>query len=119
MATRKNQRTKKSRRLPAPGYIACRAEPGMFEGEYLVTFEAVDVDNPERKMSVQLLADEQDVVRQGENLPERGRPVPAFLRVEVLNTVGGLALLVLPQPAQPVGERAYVEADQLRERVPA
>lgn len=106
---------RKSRKTPKARYVPCRVEPGMFRGEYLVVFEAIDVQNPEKKVTVQLLADENEVsIRSG--TPERGRPVEGLLRVEVLETIKGLALLVLPQPAQPVGERVYVDEDYLQER---
>jgi len=86
----------------------------MFRGEYLVTFEAVDSQTQNKKLSVRLLADERDVIiRFG--TPERGNPAEGLLRVEILKRANGLALLVLPQPAQPVGERAYVEESLLQE----
>jgi hypothetical protein len=92
----------------------------MFSGEYLVTFDAVDAQNPEAKVSVKLLADEREVtLLQKKQTPERGKPVKGLLRVEVLEKAKGLALLVLPQPAQPVGERAYVEEDRVQEKVGA
>jgi hypothetical protein len=104
----------KRHETPGVGYVPCRVEPGMFRGEYLVTFEAGGLQRPDKKVPVQLLADEQEVViRSG--TPERGKPAEGLLRVEVLGRARGLALLVLPQPGQPVGERAYVNEDLLQE----
>jgi hypothetical protein len=84
----------------------------MFHGEYLVSFEALDPQRPGEKVVVKLLADERDVtIRSG--TPTRDHPAGGLLRVEVLGRKQGFALLVLPQPAQPVGERALVEDDLL------
>jgi hypothetical protein len=115
--TARNGKSRERRRKPPTvGYVPCVVEPGMFRGEYLVSFDAVDLQNPEKKVPVRLLADEQEVVvRSG--VPKRGKPVEGLLRVEVLEKTNGFALLVLPQPAQPVGERTYVSADLVQERV--
>jgi hypothetical protein len=100
-----------SARGPRPGFVRCRVEPGMFQGEYLVSFAAV---GPQGPLELRLLADEQDV-RLLSAAPERGHPAEALLRVEVLGVHKGIAHLALPQPAQPVGERAYVEGSLLQE----
>jgi hypothetical protein len=93
-------------------FIACRIEPGMFSGEYLVTFDAVDPSDPEKKIPVQLLADEKEVTGLSGS-PKRGNPVTGMLRVEMVDQAKGFALVALPQPAQPVGERAYVDDDDV------
>jgi hypothetical protein len=104
----------KSKQAPRLSYMPCRVEPGMFRGEYLVSFDAIDSQNPREEMVVRLLADEQEVViRSG--VPQRGNPAEGLLRVEVLERAKGLALLVLPQPAQPVGERTYVLENLVQE----
>ena len=88
------------RKTPTEVYVPCNVEPGMFRGEYLVTFEAVDSQDPNKKVRVRLLADESDVViRSG--TPDRGSPAEGLLRVEILKRANGLAFVVLPQPAQP------------------
>ncbi len=105
-------RKPKTRSAPADVYVPCRVEPGMFSGEYLVTFEAADPQDPETMVPVRLLADENEVlIRSGE--PEREKPADGLLRVEVVRKAKGFALVVLPQPAQPFGERAYVSEDSL------
>jgi len=95
-------------------YVPCRVEPGMFRGEYLVSMEALDSQYPDRKIPIQLWADEQEVRIQSGS-PERGHPAEGLLRVEVMGRRKGQALIVLPQPAQPVGERAYVDEQLLQE----
>jgi hypothetical protein len=104
----------KGRKRPAVYYVPCSVRPGMFRGEYLVTFDALSTDNPDKKVSVQLLADEHEVIVQS-GTPDREQPAEGLLRVEVLDRGKGLALLVLPQPAQPMGERVYVEEDLVQE----
>jgi hypothetical protein len=91
----------------------------MFRGEYLVSFDAVDLQNPNKKVSVRLLADENEVDLPSGRLPKRDEPVEGLLRIEVLGTEKGFALVVLPQPAQPVGERAYVDEDIVQEKTRA
>ena len=91
----------------------------MFRGEYLVSFDAVDLQNPNKKVSVRLLADEHEVVIRSSKAPRRDDPVQGLLRVEVLGSEKGFALVVLPQPAQPVGERAYVDEDLVQEKAGA
>jgi hypothetical protein len=84
----------------------------MFAGEYLVVFEASTLQEPDKKIPVKLFADEYDVkIRSG--VPERGHPASGLLRVQLLGKTRGRALLVLPQPAQPAGERAYVDEGNL------
>jgi hypothetical protein len=91
----------------------------MFRGEYLVQFDAVDLRNPKKKVSVRLLADENEVVIPSDKVPKRDDPAEGLLRVEVLGKEGGFALVVLPQPAQPVGERAYVDEELVQEEIGA
>lgn len=107
---------KKDRKAPAASYVPCQVEPGMFRGEYLVSFQAMDLPNSESKVTVRLLVDENEVTSIS-GLPKRNMPAEGMLRVEVLARGKGLALLVLPQPSQPLGERVYVEEAVLREGV--
>ncbi len=117
MATRNGNGDRKSRkRGQVEAYVPCQVEPGMFEGEYLVTFTAADARNPEQPVRVRLLADQNEVVVQS-GKPEREKPVPGLLRVEVVQRAKGFALIVLPQPAQPVGERAYVSEDVIQGKI--
>jgi hypothetical protein len=86
----------------------------MFDGEFLVSFEARDAQQASGKIAVQLFADENEV-KIPSGTPKRKQPTDGLLRVEVLKKQNGVALLALPQPAQPVGERAYVDVGMLRE----
>ena len=94
-------------------YIPCQAEPGMFDGEFLVFVNAVDPRSPSQTISVQLLVDREVVEFKGQ--PARGCAVDGRLRVSVLDNQGGFAFVALPQPAIPVGERMIVRADELSE----
>jgi hypothetical protein len=97
-------------------YVPCRVEPGMFRGEFLVYLDALDPSNPEKKVQAQLFADERDVVGI-EGMPERNQPVPAWLTVSLVRTFHGFAQIVLPQPAQPLGENLLIEEDKIKSEV--
>jgi hypothetical protein len=112
MKAQNGKGSKTNRNTAAVRYLSCQVEPGMFDGEYLVSFEAADLQHPEQRIPVRLLADELDVKIQS-GTPVRHSPAEGLLRVEVVERTKGLALLILPQPGQPVGERAYVDEDQL------
>jgi hypothetical protein len=85
----------------------------MFSGELLVFLKALDPEQPERVIDVQMLVDQSEVERVvGE--PRRKRPADAWVRVTLAKEHGGLALVVLPQPAQPVGESMLVDARDLK-----
>jgi hypothetical protein len=99
-------------------YVPCRVEPGMFRGEYLVYLEAGTRQNPEEAVRVQLLVDSEGVAGL-RGTPARHRPAEAFLQVEVADSTGDYAVVVLPQPAQPVGETVLVAWSRLREEVAA
>jgi hypothetical protein len=97
-------------------YVPCRVEPGMFRGEYLVYLDALNPSNPEQAVHAQLFADERDVAGiQG--TPERNRPVPAWLAVSLVRTSRGLAQIVLPQPAQPLGENLLIAEQDVKQEV--
>jgi hypothetical protein len=102
------------RKASGIGYVRCSVEPGMFRGEYLVTFQIENLKKEGEKIRVQLLVDEHEIIHLS-GTPERGDPAEGLLRVEVVRRDKGYALLVLPQPAQPVGERVYVEEDMVEE----
>ena len=90
-------------------FVQCRLEPGMFKGEWLVALDAVDPEK-HRELRVQLFADEREVARiQG--TPKRNQPVPGWLRVSLVKAKNGLAQVVLPQPATPVGETIFVKRE--------
>jgi len=100
-----------SRRVRTTGglhYIPCRVEPGMFAGEWLVYLSVVDPRDTNRTITAQLLVDERDIA-QITGKPERGRPAAAWLRVSLAESEKkGLAKVVLPQPAVPIGENLIV-----------
>ena len=97
-------------------YIPCRVEPGMFRGEFLVYVEAFNPDNPEEVVHAQLFADARDVagIR---GTPERNKPAPAWLTVSLVRVSHGLAQIVLPQPAQPLGETLLIDEEKVRREV--
>ena len=92
-------------------HVNCQVEPGMFDGELLVSIQGINPQNPKGPFRVQLLADSA-LVTCGTK-PERGRPVEGRLRVGVVRIKEGIATVVLPQPAIPVGEAMLVREDQL------
>jgi hypothetical protein len=94
--------------------VPVRVEPGMFKGEYLVHLEALNPSDPKQTVHAQLFADEHEV-KAIEGTPERGKPVPALLVVSLMRQANGLAHIILPQPAQPLGESLFIEANRLEE----
>jgi hypothetical protein len=86
----------------------------MFRGEWLVLLEAADPDNPNQTIQVQLLVDERDV-RAIQGDPERNNPASGWLRVAVAGKVKGFVQVVFPQPAIPVGERAYISEQLVKQ----
>ena len=95
-------------------FIPCSVQPGMFKGEWLVYVFAADPTDPKKTFPVKLFADERDVTCiQGS--PERDKPAKALLRVDVANRAGGLAEVIFPQPAQPVGESAFFDENLLKQ----
>jgi hypothetical protein len=94
---------------PDTCFVKCRLEPGMFKGEWLVWLDAIDPEN-HRDLKVQLFADEREVARiQG--TPKRNQPASGWLRVSLIKAKNGLAQIVLPQPATPVGETVFVKRE--------
>jgi hypothetical protein len=89
-------------------YIPCQVEPGMFKGEWLVHLTASDPHDPNRTVQVKLFADERDV-KDIQGNPARHQPKKALLRVTLVKKGGGMAEVVFPQPAQPVGTSAFFE----------
>src|SRR4051794_22737899 len=94
-------------------YLRCQAEPGMFSGELLVYLSGIDPVTKDKRIKVQLLADESEVEKM-DHTPKRNQPASGWLRVTLAGETGNIAEVVLPQPAQPVGESMLVEADELK-----
>src|SRR5437867_1855500 len=97
----------------AVGYVPCRAEPGMFRGEYLVFLDVADPANPDRTLEAQVLVDEREL-KDVRGTPRRNSPATAWLRVAVVGPERGFTRVVLPQPAQPGGESVLVAENQVR-----
>ena len=87
--------------------IRCRLEPGMFKEEWLVSLDAIDPENQQER-KVQLFADEREVTRI-HGTPRRNQPVQGHLRVSRVKAKNGVVLVVLPQPATPLGETILVK----------
>jgi hypothetical protein len=98
--------------------IPCRVAPGMFHDEWLVLIEAAEPGEPRRTIEVQMFADARDVVRL-EGTPTRERPVKGWVRVERAGLRDGLALILLPQFAQPVGTYLLINKDLVEQEVAA
>jgi hypothetical protein len=84
----------------------------MFKGEFLVYLQGFDPSCPDEPIKVQMLVDEREV-KLLSGTPKRNVPVEALVLVMLLGTTKGVAEVVLPQPAQPVGERFLVDAKDL------
>lgn len=85
----------------------------MFNGELLLRLNGLDPEQRGETIPVQMLADEREVVGL-EGTPSRNNPVKGWLRVTLVNEHGGISKVILPQPAQPVGESLLVESMNLR-----
>lgn len=94
------------------GYVACRAEPGMFRDELLVYVDGISPDKPNNPLTAQVLVDA-DLVRDLKGTPERGKPVEGYLRVGIRRVTRGIATVVLPQDGIPVGNWMLVKAETL------
>jgi hypothetical protein len=94
-------------------YLHCEAEPGMFRDELLVFLHALHPDRPGETIKVQLLVD-QNEVKNLDRQPQRKRPASGWLKVTLANETKGVAEVVLPQPAQPVGESMLVDVNELK-----
>jgi hypothetical protein len=88
----------------------------MFNSEWLVYLDALNPDNPEQHLPVQLFADHRDVAGI-KGRPKRRDPKPGWLRVELGSCAKGLAQVILPQPAVSAGETVVVPKDQIRQKV--
>jgi len=95
-------------------YIPCRVEPGMFREEWLVVVDAADPKNPQQSIQAQMFVDQRDVQRL-EGTPARGQPTRGWLRVQRAGTQEGMAVIVLPQWAQPVGTTILVRDNLVEE----
>jgi hypothetical protein len=97
-------------------YLACRVEPGLFKEEWLVYLDVGTLHDPERTVRAQLLADKREV-KEVVGPPARNSPAPAWLRVEQADVKGDFAIVVLPQPAEPVGATVVVKQERLRREI--
>jgi hypothetical protein len=97
-------------------YLRCQAEPGMFRDELLVYLNGLDPVEKGKTIRVQLLVDQQEV--EGlRGTPRRHQPAEGWLKVTLTSEEGpddGIAHVILPQPAQPVGESLLVDAAELK-----
>ena len=98
-------------------YLPCLAEPGMFKDELLVYVSGFDPSDNGKAVKAQLLVDQQEV--EGlQGIPKKNHPVGAWLKVSLLNgnrnSDKTIATVILPQAAQPVGERLQVSTKDLR-----
>lgn len=94
-------------------YLPCQVRPGMFTDELLVYLDGLDPVHPEQAIKAQMLVDRREV----EGLvgtPSRDRPAAGWVRVTLAKESGGVAEVVLPQPAQPFGEILLVDSRQLK-----
>jgi hypothetical protein len=94
-------------------FLPCQVGPGMFRGELLVYLKGYDPENPGERIKVQMLVDEKEVEGlRGE--PKRNQPVDAWVKVTLTGESKGRSRVILPQPAQPVGESMLVDAGDVR-----
>ncbi len=96
---------------PKEAYMECEVLPGMFPGEYLAIFGALDPNDPNKQIKVRVLVDKENIEVEG--VPAKGKPARGQLRVYVADRQKGYVLVILPQPGQPVGESAVVHEDEL------
>jgi len=94
--------------------IPCQVEPGMFRGEYLVYVQGIDQSDKKGSIEVQLFVDE-NAVKCLNGIPQHNKRATGWLRVALANVEQGMARVVLPQPAVPVGESMIVKETDLRE----
>jgi hypothetical protein len=96
-------------------YLSCQVAPGMFRGEFLVYFNGFHLEDPEKQIKIQMLVDEKEVkVAHGE--PKRNRPAQGWVKVTLASEKEGISRIILPQPAQPVGESMLIKTQDLRLR---
>jgi len=86
----------------------------MFREEWLVYLDALNPNNPGETVRVQLLVDQREVSGI-HGTPRRNNPAAGWLCVTLAGHRAGLAELILPQPAQPVGETVIVHEKEVRE----
>jgi hypothetical protein len=95
-------------------YLPCRVRPGMFKGELLVFLDGLS--EAREPISVQMLVDELEV--EGlDREPGPGEPAHGWVRVALAREHKGVAEVILPQPAQPVGDSLLVDRGQLKAKV--
>jgi hypothetical protein len=89
----------------------------MFRGEYLARLKGYKFEQPDKLIDIQMFVDQKEVVGLKRD-PKRNQPESAWVRVTVAGEEKGLQRVILPQPAQPVGEGMLVDATELREKAP-
>jgi hypothetical protein len=98
--------------------IQCRVQPGMFRDEYLVFVDAVDPQNPNQTVPVQLLVDQRQVTSV-RGKPKRNQPANGWLRVAFARKEKGFIQVILPQPASPIGENILVDESRVKQEAGA
>jgi hypothetical protein len=84
----------------------------MFNDELLVYLKGLHPDRPDQPIEVQMLVDRNEVEGMS-GQPRRSRPANGWVRVTLARSKGGVAEVILPQPAQPVGESLLVDDQEL------
>jgi hypothetical protein len=95
-------------------WLRCRVYPGQFSVEYAVVIRQSDGTEVSLFVPQELVECPQ--------APSFDHPVPGWIRVELVQQQGRLALLCLPRSTLENGQYVTVEADQLesrRQRQPA
>jgi hypothetical protein len=113
MARNGTSKARKAADFP-PCLIRCRIEPGMFREEFLVYLNAIDPENPNKTVKVQLLVDRRELSNI-HGTPKRHDPADGWLRATLSDRRGEWVQVILPQPSQPLGERIWVTGDSVKE----
>jgi len=113
MKERNGARRSKPLQKSTTSFVPCQVEPGMFRDEYLVYLDVVQPDNRVKKIRAQLLVDQREI-KDISGQPERDHPASAWLRVSLIGREKGFAQLVLPQPANPIGESVLMEESAVK-----
>jgi hypothetical protein len=90
----------------------------MFRDEYLVHVDALDPQNPNQIIPVQLLVDQREVTSL-RGKPKRNQPAEGWLRVALAGKEKGFVQVVLPQPASRGGENILVDESRVKQEAGA
>ena len=93
-------------------FAKCTVEPGLFRTEWLVYLNAIDPNEQNRKIKIQLFAGHPSV-KDIAGTPRRREPVPALLRVSLLKRFDEVSHVILPQDSQPIGPKVFMDNDDL------